>query len=58
MSYWNVVDAAEPTKYLMPVSTSNYVLASNRANELRREYPEREFNVVRCSSLEPYKEVG
>jgi hypothetical protein len=54
-NYWNVVDAAEPSKLLMNVSTTNYVIASTEAGGWRRKHPKREFNVVRTDKLEPYK---
>jgi hypothetical protein len=50
-----VVDAAEPSKLLMNVSTTNYVIASTEAGGWRRKHPKREFNVVRTDKLEPYK---
>lgn len=57
--YWNVVDAAEPEKLLMKVSTANYVAASNEASGWRKRHPKREYNIVRTLVLEPYKqEVG
>lgn len=57
--WWNVIDKANPDKLLMSISTMNYVVASNRASELRMQYPEKEFDVVKTAILEPYKkEVG
>lgn len=56
LSYWNVVDAAEPEKLLMNISTTNYVIASTEASAWRKKYPKKEFNVVRTEKLEPYKE--
>jgi hypothetical protein len=57
--YWNVVDSARPHVCLMGVSTTNYVLASKHADDLRRENPDHEYRVIRTSELNPYRrEVG